>query len=70
MVGIDKSSVSATVGLNNAVTTAIVYGPNIEAGRTPVQQGGFQMLGWLISAGFGAFAGGIVGLFYWLLASR
>jgi hypothetical protein len=37
------------------------------SGRSETEQGGYQMIGWLISIGCGLFAGVVIGFIYRLL---
>ena len=39
----------------------------MQTGRSDYQQGGYQVVGWLITAGIGAFSGLIIGILYKVL---
>lgn len=59
----------ATVATNSAGLTSVVYSEDstlkwLGAGRDRFEQGGFQVLGTVVSAAVGVFAGLAVGAFY------
>jgi hypothetical protein len=65
-MGVGQSNVTKGVYVSGALSTAS-YGPNHNPARNNTEQGGFQIVGWVISVLFGAAAGGIIGFCYWLL---
>ena len=67
LTGVDLSYASATVSFGGSTNVTLIYGPNIGPGRSSHGQGGFMMIGWLISICFGAVAGALIGLFYKIL---
>ena len=64
--GVGQSSATFTTASN----TLITYTDLKEASRSAQRQGGFQMAGWLISAGIGAVAGLIIGAIYAAIDQR
>jgi hypothetical protein len=66
LAGIGESAAVASVLSNNTVST-VSFAINKEANRGNSAQGGYQIGGWLISIGIGAFTGILVGICYWLL---
>lgn len=48
-------------------TSSMSFANYIGAGRNEIAQGGFQLIGWVISIGFGILGGLIIGVIYRLL---
>jgi hypothetical protein len=68
--GIGTTANSATLATGGSLSGAENFGPNAGSGRSPTTQGGYQLIGWMISISFGLIAGGIIGLMYKLCDSR
>jgi len=68
--GIGNTSNTATLATGGSLSGTDTFGPNADAGRSPTTQGGYQLIGWMISICFGLIAGGIIGLMYKLCDSR
>lgn len=54
----------------NTTQATFTTAENIQPGRSDYQQGGFQIIGWLISVGIGSIGGIIIGLLYKCLNSH
>lgn len=54
----------ASIAAVTTVTTTINYANLKELNRSFSEQGGFQIIGWLISVGIGAITGVVVGIIY------
>lgn len=68
--GIGQTANSATLATGGSLSGTDSFGPNAGSGRSPTTQGGYQLIGWMISISFGLIAGGIIGLMYKLCDSR
>lgn len=64
--GIGQTTTTATL-TTTAGTNTVTYNALLPGGRDATTQGGYQMAGWAISIGSGAFAGLLIGLLYKLL---
>lgn len=66
--GIGQSATSYNVvaisSANITTNSTVLYREMVGQGRTETMQGGFQIIGWVISVAFGAASGGIIGLIY------
>ena len=70
LTAVNEHSVFTIIADLGALGTGINYGPQQEPGRSSIQQGGYLILGWVISACLGLIAGGIIGLLYLVLDTR
>lgn len=66
--GVGNSAASYNVAsissANITTNSTVLYSQLVAQGRSISVQGGFQIIGWVISVAFGAAAGGIIGLIY------
>ena len=62
-VGNTSASYSPTNSSGLSLGT-VQYKSMVQGGRSVESQGGFQIIGWLLSVGLGSFGGLIIGILY------
>lgn len=63
--GVSKTYATYNPTNNIGLTLGVVeYTPMVQSGRSVGMQGGFQIIGWLLSVGLGALGGLLIGVLY------
>ena len=64
MQAVAQTPASYSGSTSSGTTTVLSYNSLVQSGRSSTKQGGYQIVGWLLSIGIGAVAGVIIGLLY------
>ena len=64
MQGVGNTATSYIAPTSTNATKNVTYNAVIQPGRSFLQQGGYQIVGWCLSVGIGAFAGLLIGFIY------